>query len=290
MAAVLAVCGAGIGAGLLLILTGLVPVPPALVSAVAALHSTAPTAAATAGARLVEILALPFRAVGLPSERTRADLAICDRDPTRFLAGQVGLAALGLLLPAAAAAAISLAGAGISWTLPLWTGLPVAAAAITVSYANLRDRTQQRRLSMLQTLNALLQVIPPALAAGAGIEQAFTDATKTANGWAADRIRHALAAARLTRVPIWQPLHDLGAECGVIELQQLAGTLRLASGEGTRIRHALTQRGTGLSQRLATDLEAQAEAATERLSIPLMALTGLFLLFLIYPALTAITT
>ena len=35
------------------------------------------------------------------------------------------------------------------------------------------------------------------------------------------------------------------------------------------------------------DMEARAESATERMSIPLMALTSVFLLFLIYPAIAA---
>jgi Flp pilus assembly protein TadB len=143
---------------------------------------------------------------------------------------------------------------------------------------------------MRHTVGALMEVLPPALAAGAGVEQALTDAATIADGWAADQIRAALATARLTRVPVWQPLRQLGADTGVVALEHLAATLQLAAGEGTRIREALARRGEALSDQLTADAEADAEAATERLSAPVMALTGLFLLFLLYPTLTSLFT
>ena len=97
----------------------------------------------------------------------------------------------------------------------------------------------------------------------------------------------ALAFARDNHVPIAQAMQELGEQTGVVELEQLAGSLHLAAGEGSRIREALIQRGESLSDRLTADLEARAEAATERMSMPLMALTSIFLLALIFPAMAA---
>ncbi|GAA3302533.1 type II secretion system F family protein [Dactylosporangium vinaceum] len=279
--------GAGVGLGVAVLLWALVPARPSLAVAIATLRQP-PPARPVGRARLLHSLAAPLVQLGLPRERARKDLAILERDPTAFLAGQVGLAGLGLLAPTATVGALNALGATITYTVPLWLGLLLGAGAFAVSELSIREEAEARRLLMRHTLGALLDVVPPALAAGAGIEQALTDASSIAEGWAARRIRDALTTARVERRPLWEPLRELGETTGVIQLEQLAGTLQLAAGEGTRIREALLQRGEALTERLTAEMEAHAESATERMSIPLMALTFVFLLFLIYPAIAAI--
>ena len=279
--------GAGVGAALALAASGLVPARPSLAVAIDTLQRP-PTAVLPTRSRLTAALVAPLRQLGLPRPRTRRDLAVLERDPTSYLASQAGFAAIGLLAPAATIAGLNAMGAHIAWSVPLWLGLLLGAGGFAVTEASLHEEAEDRRLLMRHTLAALLDVVPPALAAGAGIEQALGDAAGIADGWAADRIRQALTTARLTRVPVWQPLHELGEQTGVVQLQQLASSLRLASGEGARIRAALLARGDALSERLTTDMLTRAEAATERMSIPLMALTSIFLLFLVYPAVAAL--
>lgn len=287
MTAAFLLLGAGVGLGLALAITGLVPARPSLAAAIATLHQP-PAPVLAPRQRLLHALALPLQRAGLPRPQVRKDLAVLDRDPTTYVAGQLGLAILGLLAPAAVAAGANVMGVHIGWTLPLWLGLLLAAGGFVVTDLSAREEAEDRRLLMRHTLAALLDVVPPALAAGAGVEQALGDAAGIADGWAADRIRQALATARLTRVPIWQPLHEMGETMGVVQLQQLASSLRLASGEGAHIRQALLARGDALSERITTDMLTRAEAATERMSIPLMLLTTIFLLFLVYPAIAAL--
>jgi Flp pilus assembly protein TadB len=283
----LLVSGAGLGLGLAVLLWGLVPARPPLAAAIDTLRRPPPPAL-SGRQRLLQALGAPLQSLGLPRARTRRDLAILERDPHRYLAGQLGLALLGLLAPPATVALLNVIGSGIGLTVPLWLGLALGAGAFVVGEVSVHEEAEKRRLLMRHTLAALLDVVPPALAAGAGVEQALTEASAIAEGWAARRIRDALTTARLTRVPLWQPLRELGERTGVVQIEQLAGTLQLAAGEGTRIREALIQRGEALSERLTAEMEAAAESATERMSIPLMALTSIFLLFLIYPAIIAI--
>lgn len=283
----LALAGAGIGVGLTVLIWGLAPARPSLAAAIDALRRPPPPRP-TGRQRLPHWLAGPLRHLGLPRAQVRRDLAILEKDPDRYLAAQAGLALLGLLAPGATVALLNVMGAGVGPAVPVWAGLALAAGALVVTDLSTHEEAEERRLLMRHTLAALLDVVPPALAAGAGVEQALTDAASIADGWAADRIREALATARATRVPPWQTLGELGERTGVSQLEQLAGTLRLAAGEGTRIREALARRGEALSERLTAQTEARAESATERMSIPLMALTGLFLLFLVYPALAAL--
>lgn len=283
MSLALALAGAVISAGVLLIGYGLRPPRAGLAVAIDELF-TAPAPRLPWRRRLLTAAATPLLRAGLPRARVRADLAVLDRDPIDHLAGQLGLAALGVLAPAAVVAALNSGGASIGFTIPLWVCLLLGVGGFVVADVSAHDEAENRRLLMRHTLTALLDVVPPALAAGAGIEQALTDAARHADGWAAHQIRDALDTARRTRTPLWEPLRELGARTGVVQLEQLAGSLQLASGEGARIRDALTQRGAALAERQSSDMEAHADAATERMSLPLMALAGVFLLFLIYPA------
>jgi len=286
-AVTLAVAGAGAGAGLALIVSGLRPARPSLAAAIDALRRP-PPAPLPAADRLAAAVTSPLRRLGLPRASVRADLAILDRDPARHLLTQLGSALLGFLAPAATLAALSVMGADLGGAVPLWLCLILAAAGFIVPDLSIHEEAEERRLLMRHTLAALLDIVPPSLAAGAGIEQALGDASRIASGWAAEKIRDALHTAQVTRAPIWQPLRALGEQTGVVQLQQLAGSLELAAGEGARIRDALTQRGDALAEGLTTDMEAHAAAATERMSVPLMGLAGVFMLFLIYPAIAGI--
>ncbi len=281
----LALLGAVIALGVLLIGYGLRPPRPGLAAAIDELF-TAPAPRLPWRRWLIAATAAPLLRAGLPRAGVRADLAVLERDPVQHLAGQCGLAALGVLAPAAVVAALNSSGASLGFTAPLWVCLMLGVGGFVIADVSAHDEAEKRRLLMRHTLSALLDVVPPTLAAGAGIEHALTDAAAHADGWAAHRIRQALDTARRTRTPLWEPLRELGASTGVVQLEQLAGSLQLASGEGARIRDALTQRAAALAERQSSDMEAHADAATERMSLPLMALAGVFLLFLIYPAIT----
>ncbi|GIG63216.1 hypothetical protein Lfu02_75880 [Longispora fulva] len=281
--------GAGFGLGCAVVCFALWPATQPLAIAVAAVRRPPPEVVAVGRRRRVEVgVAGPLMRLGLPRRRTLADLAVCDRDPAAYLAGLVAVALVGLFAPPATVVLLDAMGAGLSVSTPVWVGMLLGAAGVWIAESSLHERAQERRLLMRHTLAALLDIVPPALAAGAGVEQALRDSATIASGWAADRIRQALDTAGTTRVPLWEPLAQLGRDTGVVHLEQLATTLQLASGEGTRIRAALTQRGKALSERLAADLEARAESASEHMSIPLMLLTSVFLLFLVYPGIAGL--
>lgn len=270
--------GAGVGAGLAIIAWGLYPPRRSL----AAVLTRRPANMPALRGRKRLVAALQER--GLPPARLLADLAVCETDPATHLATQITAALIGFALPAALFTMAAVVGLDAGWVLPVWVCLIAAAAGFWLPNVRVRRTAAARRQLMEHTLSTLLDLVAPALAAGAGVEQAMRDAASVCSGWAADRIRAALSTARAGQLPLWQPIDDLGTALAVPALRQLAASLRLASGEGTRIRAAITARADTLAQKLIADTETRAAAATEHMAAPLMLLTGLLAVFLITAA------
>ncbi|MEV0453708.1 type II secretion system F family protein [Catellatospora methionotrophica] len=274
----IALAGAGIGAGFAVICWGLLPPRRSLAAALVRRR----VAAQRLGVR--ESLVAFLRERGLPPARLLADLAVCETDPAAHVARQLTYTVIGLAVPVALFTVLGLTGGAPGWVLPTWLCLACAAAGFWLPNLRVRRTAAARRLLMEHTLSTLLDLVAPALAAGAGVEQAMRDAASVCTGWAADRIRAALATARAGQLPLWQPVDDLGTQLQVPALRQLATSLRLASGEGTRIRAAITARADILAQKLIADTETRAASATERMAAPLMLLAGILAIFLITAA------
>ena len=285
--------GAGVGLGLLAILRGLFPPRPPLATLLAqaqpaSLPAATPDPAGSAPAglagRLGHALARLAGALGLALPATRQHLAVTGQPLERHLAEKVFLALFGLLLGPATTAALALTGYHLPAALPVWAGLLLAAGGFALPGVRLRADAAARRREARHALGALLDLTVIGLAGGAGIEGALADAAAVTRGWPGARFRHALAAARLRREPPWAALARLGGELGVPELGELAASVGLAGAEGARVRASLAAKAASLRAHRLADAEAEAQAATERMSLPVVLLFAGFLLFIGYPA------
>jgi Flp pilus assembly protein TadB len=144
------------------------------------------------------------------------------------------------------------------------------------------------REQMRHGLSAFLDLTVVSLAAGCGVEQALTHAAATGDGPIFIQLRHALTTAEATRVNLWTALADLGGQTGLPELRELAASLALAGTEGARVRGSLAAKAATLRLRLLADAEAAALTATERMSLPVVALFAGFLVFVGYPSVSAV--
>jgi Flp pilus assembly protein TadB len=236
------------------------------------------------------VLSTPLHALGLPRARTRADLAVLERPTATHLADQTLAILAGMLLPPLVVALLAAGGSRFADGVPVWAALAGGVGGWWLAETTAHAEAERRREELRYALSAVLDLVVISLAGGAGLEQALDDACTDTNGWAAHRLNRAVATARLLRVPPWQSLGQLGEETGVIELQELAATMALAGAEGARIRTSLTIRAATLRAHQATTLEAKANSATERMSMPVMLLAVAYMTFLLYPAIAAIDT
>lgn len=284
--------GLGFGAGLLLVISSVRPTPVPLGRALADLDRRPP--ASSPHDHTVEAVPLATRLLGQPLLRTDPGRRVTDRvaDDLRLLGitpaehlVQCALCALiGLAWAPALTALMASSGASVPITLPLWCSVALAPAGFLYPSLSLRARAAARRRTFRHALSAFLDIVAVSLAGGRGVESALHDAAEAGQGWPFVEIRRALMQARLFGVAPWDGLGRLGAELGIAELSELAASAALAGSEGARVRASLTAKAKAMRQRSLTDVEGAAQAANERMSLPVMLLMLGFVALLGFPA------
>ncbi|MFD4252499.1 type II secretion system F family protein [Amycolatopsis thermoflava] len=288
------VFGAGAGAGLWLLLIWALPPRPALGARLA--HATtrpaAPPIVAVADAAWVtkwgRVFVPTLRALGLPGARIENDLRVTGRGVDTHLASKALLAVSGVLAPWLLQALLALGGLSLGLEVPLLAGLVLAALGFLVPDLDMRTKATRLRREFRDALSTFLDLVWITLAGGAGIESALGDAAAVGRGPGFDQIRRALNAAQLTRTTPWNTLRRLGEELDIAELSELAASISLAGTEGARVRASLAAKAQALRTHQVTDAEADAQAATERMAMPVALLFLGFLGFIAYPAVTQV--
>ncbi|MBN1173099.1 MAG: type II secretion system F family protein [Micromonosporaceae bacterium] len=283
--------GLGTGLGLWLIVVGLFPRPPRLEKILdppetPSVDSDSPPAG-WAG-RWGRPAAARLSRLGLPGARTRQDLACVDKPVEVHLAEQATSAVFGLLLVPLTTLLLALVGLRLGFAIPVVATLLGAVGGFFLPDLAVHSEAVKHRTAFRDALSSFLDLVVIGLASGAGVDQALDEAAKVGSGPAYAELRYALAEARLARVPPWDILGALGRRLGLAELQQLAATVGLAGSEGAKVRASLRSRALALRQRQLTEAEGEANAATERMSLPIVALFAGFLIFLGYPAMAGV--
>jgi Flp pilus assembly protein TadB len=221
--------------------------------------------------------------------RVAADLRLAGKHPAGQLAEKATAAAAGVLAPVAVAGLLAVGGLRLPG--PLWSAAPVlGAAGWLLPDLAVAGEASRRRRDWRHAVSAFLDLTVLSLAGGSGVEQALTHAAATGDGPEFTGLRRALGDAQLTRTSPWQALGRLGDQLGLAELTELAASVSLAAGEGAKIRGSLAAKAASARIHLLSETDAGAQAATERMSLPVVVMFAGFLLFLGYPAAAAVVT
>jgi tight adherence protein C len=216
------------------------------------------------------------------------DLRIAGQTADRHAMAKLIGALAGVAAPAALHALLLAQGGGLGSGLLLvgLVGGPIV--GFTVPDIRLRTAARRRRLQFEHALSSYLDLVNVVLAGGAGIESALEAAADAGDGWVFEELRETLVRARATRRSPWIALGELGAALGVDPLTELASTVQLAGEQGARIRSSLTAKAAALRSRQSAQLEADANAASERMGVPTVLMFVGFLVLLGFPALQQI--
>ena len=296
-ALVVTVAGAGVGLGLYLVARALWPQPIPLDQALTDLqrprHRRIDTGSAPGGAagrfgaaavRVLEAtgvvglggLQVRLRALGKPLETHAYE---------KLLGGIAGF-----LLPILFALTVGAAGVSLSPAVVAVAAVGLGLAGFLYPDLGLAERIERRRRDFRHSLSAYLDLVTIILAGGGGLETALQTAADLGDGWAFDEIRRALRRARLTNRTPWDVFDELGAELGVDELRELAAAAHLAGDQGARIRDSLAAKADTMRANQTAALESQAEAATEKMLLPVVTLVVGMILFIGFGVVQAIST
>jgi Flp pilus assembly protein TadB len=285
--------GLGTGIGLWMLLTWAIPPQPSLREHLSATdaRAVAPVVDVTEVGWAVAVarpLVPGLRSLGLPGEELERDLRVLGRGADTHLAIKVVVSCTGLIAPLLLEGLLALADLAVSVEVPLIAALGLAAAGFVAPDLEVRTKAARARADFRGALSAFLDLVWITLAGGAGVEVALLAAAEVGRGPAFTQLRRALNAAQLTRTTPWSTLRRLGEELDITELTELAASISLAGTEGAKIRASLAAKAKALRTHLVADAEADAQAATERMALPVTLLFLGFLGFIACPAVTQV--
>ncbi|MGW2226503.1 type II secretion system F family protein [Streptomyces formicae] len=221
---------------------------------------------------------------GWEQRSLRADLAVLDRSWEKFLATKVLLAAAGVVFGPFLFAVIWTLGFGRSPIIPVWLALMFGVLFFFLPDLEVRRDAADKRRDLRRVIGAYLDLVSMSLAGGRGLPEALMAAAEVSDGWATQRIRNALADARITGVSQWQALGSLGEELGVEELKDLSASLALVADDGAKVRESLASRAETMRHRELAEIEGSAGEKSQSMLVAQLMLCAGFLVFLIYPA------
>lgn len=212
------------------------------------------------------------------------DLVLCGRTPSELVTQKLLYAVLGGVGTALVVVMFEQS-VGLSGRL---VAVPLAVVGSCVGFVLpdllLRKMAAQRRRDYVHSFSGFLDLVNVLLAGGAGIETALVAAADAGDGPAFESLRIALTRAQTTHRSPWAELHELGNRIGVDQIIEVSGSLQLAGEHGARVRSSLAARADSLRFRQMTEIEASANAATERMGLPMVMLFVGFLVLIGYPA------
>ena len=286
------VAGAGAGAGLWFIWRAVTARPTlAEINATlarpgrAAASPSAPSSRDRLEERAVHAVTVRLARLGLDPNERAADLAVTRITVEQHVARKLTWSLVGASFSGLFALVFAAAGLAIMPVPIVVFAALLAAGGFFVPDLGLAQRAKEARTGFRHAYGAYLDLVDVMIAAGAGPESALQNAADSGDGWVFGEIRGALEAARRSRTQsVWSALGDLGARLDVPELGQLASSASLVDSEGARIRETVAAQAETLRAAQLAEVEASAESATERMSLPVVVLLAGFVLFIAFPA------
>lgn len=218
------------------------------------------------------------------SRLASTDLDLIGRSLETVTLERLLVALAGSTLPIVMFAVTSVGGVPLPGSLVFGAMVLGSVAGYQLPARQLRTRAALARRRFRTSLSAYLDLVAIMLAGGAGIETALFAAARIGDGPAFRRIAGALEISRTSQRSPWDTLAELGREIGVTDLPELAATVRLGGEQGARMTASLVTKASSLRAKQLAEVEAEANAATEKMGLPMVMLFLGFLVLLGFPA------
>lgn len=287
--------GVLVGSGLAVLFWRLMPTDPDVVDVVQR-YSQAGVRSRAAESRIVAtglqdrlgLWAIKRFPASLWRNTPRQQLALLQIPVPVFYGKKVLYAITGLVLAPLISYFFTIIGLPIPFLIPVGASIVLAGVMWFLPDADVRTDARHARTSFSRALGAYTDGVALERLAGAGARQAMETAAANGDSWVFTRIGEELARSRWSGQAPWDALEALSAELGLPALDDLADIMRL-SGEGAQVYSNLRARSAGLRAAMLTQEKAKANAANERMSVPMSLLGVVFMVILVTPSLLRVT-
>jgi hypothetical protein len=216
------------------------------------------------------------------------ELALLQIPLHRHYGSKILYAFVGLLIPPIGAYVLAAVGITLPIAVPAAGSLVAAAVLFWLPDFNARDDARKARSEFNRALGAYIDLVALERLGGSGSREAMELAAKVGDNWVFRRIGEELARSRWSGIAPWDALHTLADELGLPDLADLGDVMRL-TGEGSQVYDQLRARSEAVRAAMLANELAKANAAGERMTLPMALLSVVFLVILVVPALLQLT-
>ncbi len=175
-------------------------------------------------------------------------------------------------------------GFALPFVVPAAGSLIFAAVLFFAPDRDVRVDAKFARADFSRALGAYIDLVALERLSGAGPRQAMEYAAQIGDSWVFRRISEELTRSRWSGIAPWDALQNLADELGLPELDDLADVMRM-SGEGSQVYDNLRARSNAMRSAMLNTERAKANAASERINMPMALLGVVFMVILVTPAL-----
>lgn len=234
------------------------------------------------GVRVLETLGMADRGL------LREQLQILDRSLERHAYEKMLAAIVGVLLPILIGLSLGAQGFTVSPLLIVLGSLVLGGLGFLYPDLPLAEQVEARQEAFRHALASYLDLVTIILAGGGGTESALVGAAEAGEGWVFAELRGALRRGELSGRSPWEMFEELGARYGIDDLRELAASISLAGGQGAKVRQSLVSKAGALRAQQMAEVEARAEANTEKMIVPVSIMVLGLMLFIGRGAIAAI--
>jgi Flp pilus assembly protein TadB len=206
----------------------------------------------------------------------------------RYLGQKALYFTLGLMFPTTTTVIVSLAGMHLPYIFPVAGGLILAIALSFIPDITARTEATKARHEFVFALRGYYEFVALERHAGSGTNQSMENAAQVGDSWVFQRLQEELRRASLAGTMPWDALTELAEELDLPELADLGDIMRLSGEEGATVYETLRARGASIGNAILTREHEKANAAGERMTMPVSLLALIFLALLAAPGLLKI--
>jgi Flp pilus assembly protein TadB len=297
---VMGLLGAGVGAGLFLLVFKLFPPKASPLAELAhfdahrraeATGELADTAAsgsartANLEGRIGRWVAAELQMRGIRYTTLRQDLLLTGTSFDALMGRKVVAGVGGYLLALLATSWLQYGrGVHLATGAPLVVALIVAAIAFLAPDVDIRKEAKRRRDEFKEDLATYLELVSLEMVGYAAAETALPTAAQLGGTWSMLLIRETLQYARDSGENTWDALAGLGQRIGVPDLRELGSLIKNVADDGAQVRQTLSARAASMRRARLASEEGNAEERNQSMRLAQLGIALGFMLFVGWPA------